>query len=138
MTASSANESPTCYPCLSYRDPDAAMRFLGQAFGFREIMVVRDGQGVVQHAELALGSTMIMLGVAKPSLGWMSAMDLPARHATLYYALPGDLDAAHARAIAAGATTVRAPYDTDYGSREWSVRDPEGQEWHFGSYRPTA
>jgi len=26
--------------------------------------------------------------------------------------------------------------DTDYGSRDFTVRDPEGNLWAFGTYRP--
>lgn len=131
-------QPPKCYPCLSYRDPDAAIAFLAAAFGFKELLVVRDDAGRAQHTELTLGAEVLMLGAAKPDLGWVSPLDLPARNATLYYALDGDLDAAFARATAAGAVVVRAPYDTSYGTREWSVRDLEGHEWHFGSYRPGA
>ena len=130
-------ESAKCYPCLSYRDANAAIEFLKQAFGFTEHLVMRDDHGVPQHVELVLGTEILMLGTNKPELGWVSPLDLPARNATLFFGVTGDLDAAYDRAIAAGATSVRAPYDTSYGAREWSVRDPEGHEWHFGSYRPT-
>jgi uncharacterized glyoxalase superfamily protein PhnB len=33
---------------------------------------------------------------------------------------------------------VREPNDTDYGSREYGARDPEGLVWHFGTYQPFA
>jgi hypothetical protein len=42
---------------------------------------------------------------------------------------------------AGGATTdgpwpdIRAPHDTDYGSRDFAARDPEGNRWSFGTYR---
>jgi uncharacterized glyoxalase superfamily protein PhnB len=39
---------------------------------------------------------------------------------------------------AAGADVVYPPRDTDYGSREFAVRDPEGRVWSVGSYRPAA
>lgn len=45
--------------------------------------------------------------------------------------------AAHcARARRGGAEIVRDLHDTDYGSREYSARDPEGNMWHFGTYQP--
>ena len=47
-----------------------------------------------------------------------------------------DPDAHHAAARAAGATVVRELEDMDYGSREYSVRDPEGNLWSFGTYDP--
>jgi uncharacterized glyoxalase superfamily protein PhnB len=39
------------------------------------------------------------------------------------------------RAVAAGATVVRPPTDQDYGGRGCTLRDPEGNQWSFGSYR---
>ena len=47
-----------------------------------------------------------------------------------------DVDAHYARARAAGAEIVRPLQDTDYGSREYSVRDLEGHLWSFGTYQP--
>jgi uncharacterized glyoxalase superfamily protein PhnB len=47
-----------------------------------------------------------------------------------------DLDAHHERARAAGADVTRELQDTEYGSREYSARDPEGLHWHFGTYVP--
>jgi uncharacterized glyoxalase superfamily protein PhnB len=47
-----------------------------------------------------------------------------------------DPDAHHERAVAAGATVVRPLEDMEYGSREYSVRDPEGNLWSFGTYDP--
>lgn len=127
--------APKLYPCLSYRDPAAAIAFLTRAFGFTELLVVPDGEGGITHAEVAIGQEVIMLGSSKPDLGWVSPLDLPARNATVCVYLP-EVDAHFARAVAAGATVVRAPYDTPYGAREYSVRDPEQHEWHFGTYRP--
>ena len=54
---------------------------------------------------------------------------------SLYIAV-SDPDAAHARATQAGAEVVRELTDTDYGSREFTVRDPEGNLWSFGTYNP--
>ncbi|MGX7676636.1 VOC family protein [Plantactinospora sp. DSM 117369] len=44
----------------------------------------------------------------------------------------------YARAVAAGAEVVQEPRDTDYGSRDFLVRDPEGNRWSFGTYRGAA
>ncbi len=44
-------------------------------------------------------------------------------------------DALFERATAAGAEVVRGLEDEDYGSRGFSVRDPEGNLWSFGTYR---
>ena len=123
------------YPALSYRDAAAAIDWLGRAFGFEQIMAAPGPDGAIAHAELRLGDGIIMLGTAQPERGWRSPRDLPGSNQTLYVYLP-DPDAHCARARAAGATIVREPNDTDYGSREYAATDLEGHEWSFGTYRP--
>lgn len=127
--------APTFYPTLRYRDPDAAIAWLGDAFGFTPKEVFRDDGGEVVHAELAFGEGLVMLGGLPPD-------DAPGRlqydqGVTSTYAHTADPDALFARATAAGADVAMALRDTDYGSREFSVRDPEGHVWSFGTYRPT-
>jgi uncharacterized glyoxalase superfamily protein PhnB len=53
------------------------------------------------------------------------------------YVVVDDPDALHDRAKAAGATIERELSDQDYGSREFTARDPEGNLWSFGTYRPS-
>jgi uncharacterized glyoxalase superfamily protein PhnB len=59
---------------------------------------------------------------------------LPSGSASLYV-VTDQPDALFQRATAAGATVVRELRDEDYGSRGFSVRDPEGNIWSFGTYR---
>lgn len=132
----SESSSVALYPCLSYRDANAAIRFLVAAFGFEEVAVYRDEAGGVQHAELAIGPCIIMLGSERPDLGWVSPLTANMRTMTISIYWPHSLEALHARATAAGATIVRPLQPTSYGSMEFSVRDPEGNEWHWGTYRP--
>lgn len=54
------------------------------------------------------------------------------------YIVIDDVDAHHARAVAAGAEIVAPPEDQDYGGRHYCCRDPEGHLWSFGSYDPWA
>ncbi len=51
------------------------------------------------------------------------------------YAVTDEPDALFARATAAGAEVIQELRDEDYGSRGFSVRDPEGNLWSFGTYR---
>ena len=48
-----------------------------------------------------------------------------------------DLDGLYAGVPRAGAHITSELGDTDYGSREFAVTDPEGHGWSFGSCRPT-
>ena len=54
------------------------------------------------------------------------------------YIVVPDAEEVYARAQAAGATMVRPLQDTDYGSREFTVNDPEGHSWSVGTYDPWA
>jgi uncharacterized glyoxalase superfamily protein PhnB len=128
----------TIFPALRYSDAPAAIEWLGRAFGFEPRMVVDGPNDTVAHAELAYDGAVIMLGTARPpEADDYSAAAPPPGSSALYLAV-ADPDAHHERAVAAGAEIVRALQDTDYGSREYSARDPEGNVWSFGTYRPGA
>jgi uncharacterized glyoxalase superfamily protein PhnB len=121
----------TFYPSLRYDDAPAAIEWLEQAFGFEREMVVEGDDGVIAHAQLKYGDGMIMLGSERDD-DWGSHVG----QSWVYVAVEGDVDAHYERAKAAGAEVVREPTDQDYGSRDYSVRDPEGNIWSFGTYRP--
>lgn len=125
----------TVYPVLSYKDAGAAIEWLEKAFGFRTLMNVPGEDGSVVHAELALGTAVIMLGSSKPDFGWVSPKELSAVNQTVYVAID-DVDSHYERAKAAGAEITREINDTEYGSREYGAKDPEGHHWSFGTYRP--
>jgi uncharacterized glyoxalase superfamily protein PhnB len=128
----------TIFPALRYRNARAAIDFLGRAFGFEPRMVVDGEGGTVAHAELVLGDAMIMLGTARsPDGGGYDAVAPPPGSSALYVVVP-DPDAHHARALEAGAEMVRDLADTEYGSREYSARDLDGNVWSFGTYQPWA
>jgi len=123
-------DHPTIYPTLRYAEARAAITFLHDAFGLTEHSVVEGPDGTIQHAELAWGTGLIMLGSrgTEPSL-WDT------EHVVLYLAVD-DPDAHYERAAAAGAEIVMGPTDQPYGSREYAARDPEGNLWCFGTYQP--
>ena len=94
----------------------------------------------IGHAELTLGGGMIMLGSEKDDeygRGFKSPGELGAETRSAYIVV-SDADAVYARAQAAGAVVVRALQDTGYGSREFTVKDPEGHSWSVGTYDPWA
>jgi len=123
---------PQVWPTLRARDARALIRFLVDAFGFEETVVYGDGD-VVEHAQLSwpLGGG-VMLGSARerPDDPW------PLRPGSFgAYIVTDEPDALRDRAVAAGAQLVQDIEETDYGSRGFAVRDPEGNRWSFGTYR---
>jgi uncharacterized glyoxalase superfamily protein PhnB len=123
------------FSTFRYRDAPAAIDFLERAFGFERGEVHQGPDGTVFHAELHFGGEWIMLGSTSDGSDGRMAFD---HGPASTYLVVDDPDAHHARAVAAGAEIVRELNDTDYGSREFSARDPEGNLWSFGTYRPEA
>jgi uncharacterized glyoxalase superfamily protein PhnB len=127
---------PNIFPAVRYRDATAALDWLKRAFGFREKVVHRGEDGAILHAELQLGPGIVMFGQYREE-GWMGGHTPDALASTLsLYIVVEDPDAHYAQAVREGAQIVREPVDQDYGSREYSARDPEGNLWSFGTYDP--
>jgi uncharacterized glyoxalase superfamily protein PhnB len=126
----------TIFPALRYRDSDAALSWLAQAFGAEPVEVHRDAQGRIAHAELKLGDELIMLGTSTEDACLGGTRPDPRAGTVSLYIAVTDPDAAYDRAAGAGAEVARELTDTDYGSREFSVHDLEGNLWSFGTYNP--
>jgi uncharacterized glyoxalase superfamily protein PhnB len=124
----------TVFPTFHYRDAKAAIDFLERAFGFERHAVHEGDDGTVVHAELLHGDGMVMLGTARD--GGYGSIAPPPGTGSAYVAVD-DVDALAERARAAGADIAIEPFDTGYGSRDFAARDPEGNVWSFGTYRPS-
>ena len=118
------------YPSLRYRDARAAIDFLQRAFGFEPLHVYDDGNGGVAHAEMRAGNGIIMFGDSTGSDRWGDHIG----HGWVYVAVP-EVDQLCARAREAGAEILTEPTDQDYGSRDITVTDPDGNRWSLGTYR---
>jgi len=94
--------------------------FLKQAFDAQEIQRHLRPDGTVQHAEVRIGDSIIMMGEPQ---GTQKAM--PAT--ILLYVV--DVDTRYQSAIQAGATSLRAPADQPYGDRTVGVEDSCGNQW---------
>jgi uncharacterized glyoxalase superfamily protein PhnB len=130
----------TVIPALHYQDAPAAIEFLCRAFGFEKKAVYEGEGGTIAHAELTLGNGMVMLGSAKDTeYGKLLVRPRAAGGVTMsVYVIVGDADAHFARAKAAGAEITREPVTQDYGGRDYTCKDPEGNVWTFGTYDPWA
>ena len=123
---------PQVWPTLRADDARGLIRFLVDVVGFEETAVYGEGD-VVHHAELTwpLGGG-IMLGSTRND-GNDEKVTAPGRCSA--YIVVDEPDALCSRVRAAGAEITVELHDTDYGSREFALRDPEGNLWSFGTYR---
>jgi uncharacterized glyoxalase superfamily protein PhnB len=99
---------------------DRLIDFIQQAFGAEELDRTLAPDGIVMHAQLKLGDSLLELGEAR---GFVQPMPC----AIHYYV--EDVDRVYASALAAGATTLGAPSDRPYGDRAAEVADPFGNHW---------
>jgi uncharacterized glyoxalase superfamily protein PhnB len=132
------NGSPLI-PCLRYRDAPKAIDWLCAAFGFERQMVVPGPEGVIHHAQLALGNSMLMLGSASNDNEYGQLMRQPDEaggNTQSIYLVVKDADAVYAKVKAAGAQIVMEIRDEDYGGRGFGCKDLEGHLWNVGSYDP--
>lgn len=118
---------------LRCRDADAEIAWL-TAIGFTEHNVYRNeaDETIVEHAELLWpAGGGVMLGSVREESPWKQDVGVAGT-----YLITDDPDGLHAKAVAAGATSVMEPTEQHYGSRDAIVRDAEGNLWSFGTYAP--
>ncbi|MFE0380567.1 VOC family protein [Streptomyces inhibens] len=128
--------TPTMYPTVLYRDAQAAIRQLTEAFGFTVGAKYEGEDGMVLHAELSYGNGAVMLG-SKGRGGIFDEAMSDAGPIGVYVVVE-DTDAHFRRAEAAGVEILMPPTDQDHGSRDYMARDGEGNVWSFGTYAPGA
>jgi len=122
---------PAALPYLSVADARAALDWYEEVFGATVVgdpIVMEDGR--IGHAELAIGDGVLYLADAYPEIGVTAPR--PGESAVSLMLPVEDADAIRARALAAGATSVREPFD-GYGRRNAWIVDPFGHRWGLHS-----
>jgi uncharacterized glyoxalase superfamily protein PhnB len=130
-------DRPAIVPCVFYRDPIAAMKWLEAAFGFETTVLVTDAEGRVGHAEMEFrGSPVGIGGEFGGDLLGGAQMKSPlnlggAGSQFIRVQLADGIEAHCEQARAAGARISAEPADQFYGARTYRALDPEGHVWNF-------
>ena len=121
-------------PMFVFKDARQAIAFYKKAFGAEERFVLPGPNGVgVMHAEIKIGTSLIMLGEENPQEPCKSAETLGTSPISFYFYLE-NVDAAYAKAIAAGAIPVMAVAEMFWGDRIGTVKDPFGYSWTLATH----
>ncbi len=109
--------------------PDAAqlIDFVKEVFNATETLRGTGSAGGI-HAEVRIGNSMVMIGGGG---AWKGEPSL----ATLYLYMD-DVDSVYQRALQAGATSISAPADQDFGDRLAGIKDPFGNIWYIATPLP--
>ena len=124
----------TVTPYLIVQGAAQAIEFYCRAFGATELMRMPDPKtGRIGHAEIRIGDSMVMLADEHADMGYRGPRALGGSPISILLYLP-DVDAVFARALAAGAKTLRPVADQFYGDRMGTLEDPFGHVWTLGTH----
>lgn len=121
-------------PHLVVADADAALSFYQRALGATQTERFAAPNGTVVHAEMRIGDSIVMLGPEEAERGQRAPGSAGGTSGAIWVYVE-DVDAAAARAIAAGATQLVPPTDMFWGDRFASLRDPMGHRWQLATHR---
>lgn len=110
----------TITPYLVVKNAQGQIDFLTKAFGGTIVELLKTSQGTIMHAEVRLGDSVVMIGQAREPFQSMPTV--------LYYHV-ANADESTARALAAGAKSLKDPQDQFYGHRTAAVTDLNGNQW---------
>jgi uncharacterized glyoxalase superfamily protein PhnB len=135
-TATAAPQYGQIWAAIRYVDAPAGIRFLTEVLGFEEQIVVpnEDDPTVIEHSQLRWPEGGVLQAHTANREGNVFS-ELPTGAESLYI-VTADPMAVWARCQAAGVDVVRPPESPEYAPEtvDFSIRDPEGNIFSFGSY----
>jgi PhnB protein len=115
------NVNPYLHPLRA----EPLIGFLKRAFDAQEVAKYASPDGVVHHAQIRIGDSVVEMGEAHGKYEPMPAM---------FYLYVPDCDALYRRALAAGAKSLHEPKDQPYGDRNAAVTDAFGNVWYVATH----
>ena len=116
---------PRVSPYLIVKNVEKTMDFIQYVFDGKVLEKMKTPNGSVNHGEISIGDSVIMIGRATESHEPQNVM---------LYIYVDDTDAAYKRALEKGAESVMEPADQFYGDRNAGVKDKDGISWWMASH----
>jgi PhnB protein len=115
----------TVTPYLTIRGATELLQFVKDAFQAVETECIRSPDGRVQHAQVKIGDSNVMMGEAPKDFSPMPC--------TLYLYI-ADVDVWFDRAVRAGGEVLEQLEDKFYGDRTATVTDSCGNRWYMATH----
>jgi uncharacterized glyoxalase superfamily protein PhnB len=112
-------------PYLHPLRAEPLISFLKRAFGAQEVSKYPSPDGVIHHAVIRVGDSVLEMGEAHGKYEPMRAM---------FYLYVPNMEAVYRQALAAGATSHQEPTDQPYGDRNAAVKDAFGNTWYIATH----
>ena len=116
---------PRVSPYLIVKNVEETMEFIKYVFGGKEREKMKIADGTVNHCEMSIGDSVIMIGKESGEHQMQN---------TMLYIYVEDTDAAYKKALEKGAVSVMEPSDQFYGDRNAGVKDKDGISWWIASH----
>jgi PhnB protein len=120
-------------PYLIVRGADAAIQFYTRAFGGRERMRLPMPGGMLGHAEIEFGDSIVMLADENPDWGAIGPETLGGTPVSIMLYVE-NVDRQYETALAAGAKVIKPLSDQFYGDRSCHLEDPFGHRWSLATH----
>ena len=124
---------PRLSPYLCVDGAAKAIEFYTSVFGAKERMRIPAPGGRIGHAELLVGDAVIMLADEHPEMQFVGPKKIGGTPVTLSLYVE-KVDDVFARALRAGAKSVRPVADQFYGDRTGQFKDPFGHRWSVATH----
>jgi PhnB protein len=118
----------TVQPYLMFVNTHEAIAFYTKVFGAKEKLCMKSPEGRVHHAEILIGDSVLMMADEHPEIDAFAAPHYGGSPVSVMVYVD-DSDATYAKALEAGATSLREPADQPYGDRMAGILDPFGYKW---------
>jgi PhnB protein len=115
----------TITPFLTVDDAAAYIDFIEQAFGGDVTYMMKQEDGVIRHATVKIGDSLVMISNANKQYSPMPCM---------LHMYVEDVDSSYNKAVRAGCITIEEPRDQFYGDRGGGVKDPWGNQWWLATH----
>jgi PhnB protein len=120
-------------PYLMVKGAAQALDYYQRAFGAVELFRIAGEQGMVGHAEIRIGDSVIMLADENPGAVCRGPRSLGGSSVGLMIYVD-DVDSVFARAVAAGGRSLRPLANQFYGDRSGTLEDPFGHIWTVATH----
>lgn len=115
----------TVTPYLTITDVAHVIDFLQTTFNAEVKDKIANDDGTIMHAELKIGSSMVMMGEPEEKDSLMPGS---------LYVYVDNVDETYKKALEAGAKSIREPEDQFYGDRNAGVKDSSGNIWFIATH----
>jgi uncharacterized glyoxalase superfamily protein PhnB len=103
---------------------EPVITFMKRALGAADVEKYASPDGVVHHASVTIGDSVVEMGEAHGPYQPMP---------TMFYLYVPNVDRSYRRALEFGASSLSEPADQPYGDRTAGVKDPFGNQWYLAT-----